>query len=135
MSCKPRTWILAATVTCAAMVWAGGPLAFADGGPPRQGGDTCATAAVIPALPFTDTGTTVGYTNDYDEVCPYPNSTSPDVVYRYDPPTSVTVEITLCVGETDYDTKLYVYQDACPGTVTGCNDDACSSPHYPAYVS
>ena len=29
-------------------------------------------------------GTTLGYTDDYDEVCPYEMSTSPDVVYTFD---------------------------------------------------
>ena len=35
--------------------------------PVRQGGDTVANATVIPALPYNDSGTTVGYTDDYDE--------------------------------------------------------------------
>ena len=43
------------------------------------------TRAVIPSLPYSDTGTTAGYTDDYDEVCPYSGSTAPDVVYSYTP--------------------------------------------------
>jgi CSLREA domain-containing protein len=101
----------------------------------RQGGDTCATALVIPSLPYTDSGTTVGSVNDYDEVCPFTGSTAPDVVYSFTPLSNVNVDITLCTGATDYDTKLYVYQNACPGAVVGCNDDACSSPLYSNYVS
>ena len=29
-----------------------------------QGGDTCASATVIPSLPYSDTGTTVGFNDD-----------------------------------------------------------------------
>ena len=36
--------------------------------PERQGGDTIALAQVILSLPYTDNGTTVGYTDDYDAV-------------------------------------------------------------------
>jgi subtilisin-like proprotein convertase family protein len=95
----------------------------------RVGGDTCATATVISALPYSDTGNTCGYVNDYDEVCPYTGSTAPDVAYEYYTPGDITVDITLCNGSA-YDTKLYVYQDSCPGVLIDCNDDAC-----PGYVS
>jgi len=101
-----------------------------------QGGDTCASATVISSLPYSDAGTTVGYTNDYDEVCPYTGSTSPDVVYSYTPAANTSVDITLCVGTTDYDTKLYIYEGSCPGSgYVDCNDDSCSSPLYSSYVS
>ena len=90
----------------------------------KQGGDTYATAFVIPGLPFYDTGTTVGYNNDYDEVCPYTGSTAPDVVYVYNAASTVTVNIDLC--DSGYDTKVYVYQDAItPGAPYACNDDNC----------
>ena len=46
----------------------------------RQGGDTILDAVEV-TLPVVDgSGTTVGYNDDYDEVCPYTQSTSPDVV-------------------------------------------------------
>lgn len=100
-----------------------------------QGGDTCATATVIPSLPYSVSGSTVGYTNDYDEACPFSGSTAPDVVYSFTPATDMTVDITLCAGVTNYDTKLYVYQDVCPAPGSGqhiaCNDDACNSPVFP----
>ena len=51
--------------------------------PPSGDGDTFANAFNLPGIPCTVTGTTVGYNNDYDEVCPYSGSTSPDVVYDY----------------------------------------------------
>ena len=91
------------------------------------GGDTCATATVIPSIPYSDAGSTVGMTNDYDEVCPYTGSTAPVVVYEYTPAANETIDISLC-AMSDYDTKLYVYENTCPGTLIACNDDACSSP-------
>jgi len=101
----------------------------------RQGGDTCANATLISSIPFTDTGTTAGYTNDYDEICPYSSSTAPDVVYIYTPGSDMEVDITLCVGQTNYDTKLYVYENTCASPFHACNDDSCSSPYYDNYVS
>ena len=52
--------------------------------PPRQGGDTTEEAISI-TIPGTYTGTTVDYTNNYDEICPYAGSTAPDVVYSVTP--------------------------------------------------
>jgi len=101
----------------------------------RVGGDTCADAFVITAIPFTDSGNTCSYSNNYDEVCPYTGSTAADVVYAYTPAVNEVLEITLCVGPTAYDSKLYVYEDTCPGLVMGCNDDSCSSPAYSSWVS
>ncbi len=74
--------------------------------PVRQGGDTFASAFTIPSLPFTDTGTTAGYANDYDEVCPT-GSLAPDVVYRFESATPQSIEVDLCGS--DYDTKVYIY--------------------------
>jgi hypothetical protein len=100
-----------------------------------QGGDTIGTATVIGALPYSDAGTTVGYVDDYDEVCPFTGSTSPDVVYAYTPGVNETVDITLC-DYSQYDTKLYVYENAAtPGTPFACNDDACVSGAGQSYVS
>jgi len=110
-----------------------------DGSGGRQGGDTCATATVIPSVPYSDTGTTVGYVNDYDSGvvtgCPYSGSTALDVVYSYAPAADITVDISLCTNSA-YDTKVYVFVDACPSAVLACSDDACSTPSFPsAYVS
>jgi hypothetical protein len=88
-------------------------------GPHRQGGDTIADAVVIPSLPFSDTGTTAGFVNDYDEVCPFTGSTAPDVVYRYTPAVTEAVAIDLCGS--DYDTKLDVYDGDM--NLFACNDD------------
>jgi hypothetical protein len=111
----------------------GNPPLFTD----FQGGDTCATAVDLGTLPAVFSGTTIGYANDYDEVCPYTGGTAPDVVYSYTPAANMTVMASLCTPgtNTDYDTKLYVYENACPGTVAACVDDACDAPSYPYYVS
>jgi hypothetical protein len=94
-----------------------------------QGGDTFQDATVINSIPYSNVGTTAGYTNNYDEICPYDGSTAPDVVYAYTPPANATISISLCEGS-DYDTKLYVYEND-ESTVVGCNDDACTSPNFP----
>ena len=92
----------------------------------RQGGDTIASAVAIPALPIVLTGTTIGYTNDYDAVCYYTGSTSPDVVYSLVPCQDGLLTLSMCIAPTDYDTKIYVLDTA--GTVIRCNDDWCSTP-------
>jgi hypothetical protein len=85
----------------------------------RQGGDTIGDATVIPGLPYEDFGTTAGYTDDYDEACPYTISTSPDVVYVFMPGEDVELDIDLCGSS--YDTKLYVYDEGLG--LVACNDD------------
>ncbi|MDX9856914.1 MAG: hypothetical protein RBT76_03905 [candidate division Zixibacteria bacterium] len=95
----------------------------------KQGGDNVATAVVIPSLPFSSSGTTTGYTNDYDEVCPYTGSTAPDVVYSYTPTANEWIDVSLC--QSLYDTKMYIYENAViPGSPHACNDDACGSDGY-----
>ena len=94
--------------------------------PDRQGGDTIADAVELDLLVIDETGTTVGYTDDYDEVCPYDGSTSPDVVYTFTPMADIAVDIDM-LGST-YDTKIYVYDESL--TLVACNDD-----FYPDYVS
>ena len=89
---------------------------------PSGTGDTFATAFVLPAIPCTVGGTTVGYNNDYDEVCPYSGSTAPDVVYRYVADGAYTsVNIDLCYSS--YDTKVYVYDANDLVNPIACNDD------------
>jgi hypothetical protein len=43
-----------------------------------QGSDDPATATFIPGSPFRDGGTTIGCTDDSDELCPSAGSTSAD---------------------------------------------------------
>jgi hypothetical protein len=87
---------------------------------PDVGGDTVADAVPIPSIPFTDTGSTCGFTDDYDEMCPY-GGQGPDVVYRYEPTVLVRVTLDLCASS--YDTKMYVWEDQLQHTIA-CNDDA-----------
>ncbi len=86
----------------------------------RQGGEDIASATPIDALPYYDTGTTAGHVDDYDEECPYPGSTSPDVVYVLNLAEGASIDVDIC--ESAYDTKLYIYDDAM--TALACNDDA-----------
>ena len=89
-----------------------------------QGGDNIGSATVVSALPYSDLGTTSGYTDDYDETCPYNAPGSPDVVYSYTPAVNETIDISLC--NSGYDTKLYLYENSyTPGTPYACNDDIC----------
>jgi hypothetical protein len=95
----------------------------------REGGEDIASAIVIPSLPFTDNGFTCDNINDYDEVCPYSGSFSPDVVYSYTPNVNGTINIDL--NGSNYDTKVFVYQNGhTPGYPYACNDD-----YYSNYVS
>lgn len=87
---------------------------------PKQGGDTIGDATVIPGLPYTNTGTTAGYNDDYDEACPYVGSTAPDVVYSFTPVSDVPINVDLCGSS--YDTKTYIYDDGL--NLVACNDDA-----------
>jgi len=88
----------------------------------RVGGETAETAVVIPGLPFTDTGNTCTFVNDYDAICPYGGSLSPDCVYAFSPEADMLVDISLCMS--GYDTKVYVYEnEANVGQEYACNDD------------
>jgi len=87
---------------------------------PSQGGDTIEDATVIPSLPYSITGTTSGFVNDYDEGCPYSGSLSPDVVYSFTPAFDVQVDVDLCGS--GYDTKTYIYESE-GFNLVACNDD------------
>jgi hypothetical protein len=104
---------------------------------PMQGGDTIASATLIAALPYDDTGTTVGYTNDYDEACPYTGSISPDVVYVYTPTATELLDIYTC--DSGYDTKVFVYENAyTPSAPYACNDDDydwCAVSNYRSWIN
>ena len=93
----------------------------------RQGGDLCGCALPISELPFAETGTTVGFENDYDEVCPHGGSVAPDVAYVISPALDIAIDINLCAS--GYDTKVYVYESDCVSeNLVACNDDGC--PNY-----
>ncbi len=90
-----------------------------------QGGETCATATVISALPYCDTGTTVGHVNDYTPPC-VTGVAAPDVVYSYTPVTTQVITVSLCFSA--YNTALHVWR-GCPdagGALFCCNDNLCA---------
>ncbi len=84
----------------------------------REGGETIEDAIEI-ELPFYDTGMTCDNVDDYDEACPYANSTSPDVVYTFVSSEMTDVKIDLCGSL--YDTKVYLYDEFM--NLIACNDD------------
>ena len=88
----------------------------------QVGGEDVATAANIPALPYSDSGNTCAYLHDYDEICNYSGSLSPDVVYKFSPGADMSIDVDICTSL--YDTKVYVYENAA-GALIACNDDAC----------
>ncbi len=87
-------------------------------------GDNVANPFIIGALPYADTGTTVGFADDYSEICPFPGTGAPDAVYAFTPATDTTITIELCGSA--YDTKAYVYASTVtPGAPLACGDDYC----------
>ena len=85
----------------------------------RQGGDTLLDAVMVSIPVINGTGTTSGYNDDYDEVCPYTGSTSPDVVYTFTPDMDGGVNVDM-LGSA-YDTKIYIYDENL--VLVACNDD------------
>ena len=132
--------LLVAAPTAATGVPSATPPAKHDPGvvPPAghlQGGDTIETAVIIEDLPYYTTGTTAGYNDDYDEMCPYGSYLAPDVVYRWTADFSGPIDIVLC--ESSYDTKVYVYENEYdPGLYYACNDDNadCPGPPYRSWI-
>ncbi len=96
-----------------------------------EGGADPASAVAIPALPFTDTGDTTGGTDDWDEVCPYTGSTSPDHWYSYTPATDALISIDLCPS--GFDTKTYILDSNFVDIA--CDDDGCPKGGGPAFRS
>ena len=90
----------------------------------QVGGETCANATPI-GVPGASSGNTCSRINNYDEACPYTGSTSGDEVYVI---SGVSGQVTIDLCNSAYDTKVYVYQGSCPGTLVACNDDACNDP-------
>ena len=103
-------------------------------------GDKIENPFVVTGLPFYAEGTTEGFEDDYDAVCPYTGSTSADVVYMMTS-AGATYDFTLCTN-TAYDSKIYILDidgNVVEGDFIGidgdnyglaCNDDACSTPSY-----
>lgn len=74
-----------------------------------QGGDNIASAVAIPSMPFTTSGTTVGYTDDYQEECNGEGLINyPDVVYSWTPDVDGTLDVSLCGSE--YFARFWIYE-------------------------
>lgn len=84
----------------------------------KQGGDNINDAVVIPGIPYSNSGTTIGYLDDYDVACTA-ESTSPDVVYSFTPAADIDITVDLCGSS--YDTKTFVFDGL--GNVVACDDD------------
>lgn len=101
----------------------------------QTGGETCATATVIPSLPYTALGNTNVAANDYFASCADVgnNGGAKDLVYEFTTGlTDLYVTISLCEAVTNYDCQVYVYENSCTGTPVGCQEDGCQSPAYGA---
>ena len=96
--------------------------------PPPIPGDDCATAFVIASVPATVSGSTDLFADTYNSVCPFTSTGGRDVVYSYTPTSNEVINASLCLGTTDYDTKLYVFLNDCNSAAIACNDDACANP-------
>ena len=99
-----------------------GPAIDPDPQGPREGGDTIANATVISYLPYSDNGTTSGYSNDYQPATCGSYSWAPDVVYSYTPSGDGSICVRLCGSS--FDTIVYIYAGV-PGNEVACNDDFC----------
>lgn len=97
----------------------------------REGGEDMASAVVVAALPYTDSGNTLDNLDDYDAACPYTGSTSADVLYSFTPAMDMYISVDLCGSS--YDTKTYVFDAAF--NLIACNDDAYFDEICGSYVS
>jgi hypothetical protein len=90
--------------------------------PLDQGGDNCSSVTVIVGLPFYDSGTTAGYTDDFQPSCGTAAG-APDLIYQFTAIHSGPHDFSL--NGSSFDTEIYVRTGgACPGTTeVGCNDD------------
>lgn len=95
------------------------------------GGNDPFDAEAISALPFAAAGDTTDNTDEFDVVCPFSGSTSPDAWYTYTVASEQVLAISVC--ESAYDTKLYVL-DA-DFIDIACVDDSCSDSNGNAFRS
>jgi hypothetical protein len=142
----PEEWVAAAPSNLMSfpadeevlLIWQG---PGGGGGGDGTEGDNIDNPFIVTALPFYAEGTTAGYEDDYDEVCPYSNSASADVVYMMTS-SGATYDFSLCTN-TAYDSKIYILDADGNVVITdattygiACNDDACSTPSFTSpYVS
>ncbi len=92
-----------------------------------QGGDSIEVAAVIPSMPFYATGTTVGYTDNYEESCANVDAPTPDVVYAYTPTQDELLTVDLC--NSSFFTNSWIYEND-TNTIVACQrfSNVCDEP-------
>jgi hypothetical protein len=101
----------------------------------QPGGESCATATVIPSIPFAGSGSTAGATDDHFASCPDVGNQGGgrDHVYQYTTGNNTEyVSFSLCQAVTNYDSQLYIYEGSCSGNTFACREDGCASPAYGA---
>lgn len=86
-------------------------------------GDDTTDPFIISSLPFYESGTTNGFTDNYDAICEYGASSAPDVVYKFASDHAQYIIVDLCASS--FDTKVYITDVSDPNTYLACNDDAC----------
>lgn len=100
-----------------------------DRDPLDQGADNC-PATVIPGLPYSDTGTTTGRTNNWNTAASCAGggggSNAPDVIYSFTPAGTGNYVVSTCGSV--FNTLLEIRTGgACPGaTQYACADGGCS---------
>ncbi len=88
---------------------------------PLDPGEDCSEAiSITGSLPQTVSGSTCGFDDNLDAACTTV-STAPDVVYSYTSAAGAQVTFDLC--QSNYDTKIFIYDGSCLGTPIACNDD------------
>jgi hypothetical protein len=87
------------------------------------GGEDVGSAVAI-SIPSSNSGNTCDNADDYDEICPFSGSTAGDEVYSV---TGYSGQFTFDICNSNYDTKIFVYENTA-GNLVACNDDACNDP-------
>ncbi|MEO8429872.1 MAG: PPC domain-containing protein [Acidobacteriota bacterium] len=97
---------------------------------PQAGGDTCATAASVGALPFNDSGTTVGAVDNNSTLAPmsctgYTTYPGADHIYTFTVGAGNSVAISVTPGAaTNFDPGIYVLSNCTDGTSCVAGSDA-----------
>lgn len=89
----------------------------------RAGGDTCATAPAVTTTPFNDSGSTVGATNNNNNLSAgcsdYTTTAGPDHVYSFVAGVGASLTFTLSTSSSSYDPSIYLLS-ACDAGTTNC---------------
>ncbi|MBL7941869.1 MAG: hypothetical protein JNM00_03845, partial [Flavobacteriales bacterium] len=90
---------------------------------PVPEGEHCGNAIALSTLTGCVEGTTLCFHDNTNEICPFPGAGGSDIVYAYTPSMGLTGSIDLC--DSEFDTKVYIYEDNCTDSPVYCNDDYC----------